>query len=88
MYEKLRAHIGHNIICVAYGDIDKPQDILLNEELGIKLTTKKFPELKEYIGKCYEIIETSEKVYISKDFPDEFCHSTDKTKLRGAFREK
>ena len=27
------------------------QDIILNEELGIKLTTKKFPELKEYIGK-------------------------------------
>ena len=27
------------------------QDILLNEELGIKLTTKKFPELKEYVGK-------------------------------------
>ena len=27
------------------------QDITLNEELGIKLTTKKFPELKEYIGK-------------------------------------
>lgn len=27
------------------------QDILLNEELGIKLTTKKFPELKEYIDK-------------------------------------
>ena len=27
------------------------QDILLNEELGICLTTKKFPELKEYVGK-------------------------------------
>ena len=27
------------------------QDIVLNEELGIKLTTKKFPELKEYVGK-------------------------------------
>ncbi len=27
------------------------QDIVLNEELGIKLTMKKFPELKEYIGK-------------------------------------
>lgn len=27
------------------------QDICLNEELGIKLTVKKFPELKEYIGK-------------------------------------
>ena len=27
------------------------QDILLNEEMGIKLEVKKFPELKEYIGK-------------------------------------
>ena len=27
------------------------QDIVLNEELGIKLTTKKFPELKAYVGK-------------------------------------
>lgn len=27
------------------------QDICLNDELGIKLTTRKFPELKEYIGK-------------------------------------
>lgn len=27
------------------------QDILLNEELGISLTTKKFPELKEYVRK-------------------------------------
>lgn len=27
--------------------------------------------LKEYIGKYYEILETSEKVYIGTDFPDE-----------------
>lgn len=40
--------------------------------------------LKEYIGKYYEIIETSEKVYIGVDFPDEFCHSQDKIKLKGA----
>lgn len=40
--------------------------------------------LKEYIGKCYEIIETSEKVYIGSDFPDEFCHADDKIKLKGA----
>lgn len=31
--------------------------------------------LKEYIGNCYEILETSEKVFIGADFPDEFCHS-------------
>ena len=40
--------------------------------------------LKEYIGNCYEILETSEKVYIGSDFPDEFCHSSDKIKLKGA----
>lgn len=40
--------------------------------------------LKEYIGNCHEILETSEKVYIGADFPDEFCHSQDKIKLKGA----
>ena len=39
--------------------------------------------LKEYIGKNYEILETSEKVYIGTDFPDEFCHSQDKIGLKG-----
>lgn len=39
--------------------------------------------LKEYIGSCYEITETSEKVYIGVDFPDEFCHSMDKIRLKG-----
>ena len=39
--------------------------------------------LKEYIGKHYEILETSEKVFIGTDFPDEFCHSEDKIKLKG-----
>lgn len=40
--------------------------------------------LKEYIGNYYEILETSEKVFIGADFPDEFCHSEDKIKLQGA----
>jgi len=39
--------------------------------------------LKEYVGKCYEVLETSEKVYIGKDFPDEFVHGKDKTILKG-----
>ena len=39
--------------------------------------------LKEYIGKYYEILETSEKVFIGTDFPDEFCHSMDKIRLKG-----
>ena len=39
--------------------------------------------LKEYIGRCYEILETSEMIYIGPDFPDEFCHSEDKIRLKG-----
>ena len=39
--------------------------------------------LKEYIGKYYEILETSERVNIGSDFPDEFCHSQDKIRLKG-----
>lgn len=38
--------------------------------------------LKEYIGKYYEISETAEKIYIGKDFPDEFAHGKDKTVLK------
>lgn len=39
--------------------------------------------LKEYIGKYYEIAETSEKIFIGNDFPDEFTHGKDKTVLKG-----
>lgn len=39
--------------------------------------------LKEYIGKCYQIIETSETIYIGADFPDEFSHSVDTKKMKG-----
>ena len=40
--------------------------------------------LKRYIGKCYEILETSEIVYIGPDFPDEYAHSNDTKRARGA----
>ncbi len=36
--------------------------------------------LKEYVGQYYEISETSEKVYIGKEFPDEFTHGKDACK--------
>lgn len=44
--------------------------------------------LKEYIGNTYEILETCEKIYIGNDFPDEFCHSKDKIRLKGANKAK
>ena len=45
---------------------------------------KKVTDVKEYIGKFFEIAETSEKVYIGTDFPDEFSHSMDTKELKGA----
>ena len=39
--------------------------------------------LKEYVGECYEIIETAEKVYIGPDFPDEYSSSDDTARLMG-----
>lgn len=39
--------------------------------------------LKEYVGKYYEIVETSEKIYIGSDFPDEYTGSKDTKLLKG-----
>lgn len=40
--------------------------------------------LREYVGKCYEILETSDRVYIGKEFPNEFKGSNDTKRLRGS----
>lgn len=39
--------------------------------------------LKEYIGKHFEILDTSERIYIGTDFPNEFSHSKDTKNLKG-----
>lgn len=39
--------------------------------------------LKEYIGTCYEIAETAEKIFIGADFPSEFSGSEDTVRLKG-----
>ncbi len=40
--------------------------------------------IKEYIGTCYEITETSDVVYLGKDFPNELKGSEDTARLKGA----
>lgn len=72
-----------NIICDAEGK----KIVLIND---IRFKGKKREEwdeveayLKEYVGQYYEIAETAEKVYIGKEFPDEFVHGKDKTVLKG-----
>ncbi len=40
--------------------------------------------LQQYIGEVYTIIENNEKIYIGKDLPDEYAHSSYTAKLRGS----
>lgn len=38
--------------------------------------------VKEYVGSCYEVIETSDKIYIGSDFPNELKGSEDTKGLK------
>lgn len=69
-------------------DVDGKKIVLINDirfKSRRSICWKDIEEyLKEYIGKCFEISESSEKVYIGSDFPDEFVHSNDTKGLKGA----
>ena len=69
-------------------DADGKKMVLIND---IRFKTKTRDDwniveeyLKEYIGKSYEIEETSDKIYISADFPDEYTRSESRIALKGA----
>ena len=49
MYNRLRPHIGHNIVCVAYGEYEKePVDICLEcEDCGEVLLSAEDYDFKE-----------------------------------------
>ena len=69
-------------------DLDGKQFVLIND---IRFKGKKREEwkeieeyLKQYVGEFYEIAETSEKIFISSDFPDEYANSESRLALKGA----
>ena len=69
-------------------DLDGKQFVLIND---IRFKGKKREDwkeveayLKEYVGEFYEIEETSEKIFISSDFPDEYANSENRITLKGA----
>ena len=68
-------------------DLDGRKIVLIND---IRFRSRKEIDwakveeyLKEYIGTYFEIEQTSEKIYIGSDFPDEFSHSKDTKNLKG-----
>jgi hypothetical protein len=69
-------------------DLDGKKFVLIND---IRFKAKKREDwkdveeyLKEYIGEFYEIEESSEKIFISTDFPDEYANSESRISLKGA----
>lgn len=69
-------------------DIDGSKVVLINNIIfksRRKIDWNEIEEmLKQYIGEHYEILETSDVVYIGSDFPDEFSHSNDTKNARGS----
>ena len=68
-------------------DTDGKKIVLIND---IRFRGKKREEWKEiekylieYVGKCYEIVESAEKIYIDSDFPDEYANSESRIALKG-----
>jgi hypothetical protein len=69
-------------------DLDGKKFVLIND---IRFRAKKREDwkiieeyLKEYVGEFYEIEETSEKIFISADFPNEYANSESRIALKGA----
>ena len=69
-------------------DLDGNKIVLIND---IRFKAKKREDwkdveeyLKEYVEEFYEIAETSEKIFISTDFPDEYANSESRMALKGA----
>ena len=68
-------------------DLDGTKIVLINDiRFKGKREEWKIVEeyLKEYVGEFYEIEKTCEKIFISKDFPDEFANSESRIALKGA----
>lgn len=48
MFEKLNQHVGHNIVCVCYGDVNDPMDICIEcEDCGCVLISAEDFDIKE-----------------------------------------
>ena len=83
---KLQKVVQKNINVIS--DLDGTKVVLIND---VRFKSRRHIDwdeieelLKEYIGEYYEISETSEKVYIGSDFPDEYANSKYTKEMKGA----
>lgn len=83
--EQNRTNNNRNVNVIL--DTDGKKIVLIND---IRFKGKKKEEWKnvekylmEYVGNCYEIEESAEKIYIAADFPDEYANSESRIALKG-----
>lgn len=69
-------------------DEDGKYIVLINDRKFRGITKDDWKEIEKYlmkyIGEVYEIFAYSEKIYIDKDFPDEYANSQSRIALKGA----
>lgn len=65
--------------------------VIINDKIFKGQDKKDWQDVEEYliqyVGECYEIEDSSEKVFIDKDFPDEYANSKQRLSLKGANRK-
>lgn len=68
-------------------DVDGKTIVVINDIRFKGKRTIKWDEveeyLKEYVGECYEVLETSDRIFIGTDFPSEYKGSKDTERLKG-----
>ncbi len=81
--------INRNISII--NDEDGKSIVMINDRRfkGLNATDWKLVEtyLKGYVSDCYEILETSEAIFIGSDFPSEYTGSNSRIALKGARRK-
>lgn len=77
---------ARNVIIIT--DIDGRKIVLINDKKFRGMNKADWKEIEEYltqyIGEYFEIAESSEKIFIDKDFPDEYANSKERIGLKGA----
>ncbi|MDO4620682.1 MAG: hypothetical protein Q4B09_08690 [Lachnospiraceae bacterium] len=72
-------------------DVNGNKIVVINDKIFKGQDKKDWKDVEDYliqyVGNCYEIDDSSEKIFIDKDFPDEYANSKQRLSLKGANRK-
>lgn len=89
MFGRNKNRDGRNVDVIT--DVNGNKVVIINDKVFKGQDKKDWKDVEEYliqyVGECYEIEDSSEKVFIDKDFPDEYANSKQRLSLKGANRK-